>query len=111
MFQSDHSHLLTYLLCSLLATKIPEVASRSTIPTNPALTNPTFHRNKITKSNPTDARKETSQSRRAHAHVQGATNLVAAATPTLDLVPARSLVAAHAPVSAAKSKNTSTPPH
>jgi hypothetical protein len=109
MFRSNRSHFLTCLLSSLLATKIPAVVSHSTILTNPAPTSPTSHHNRTTKCNHTDARKETSQSRKAHAHAQGAINPAAAATPTPDLVPALALAAVHAPVSAAKSKTTSTP--
>jgi hypothetical protein len=109
MFNSNHSHRLTCLLSSLLATKIPAGASHSTILTNPAPTSPTFHPNKTTKCNPTDVRKAISPSRKAHAHAQGAINPAAAATPTLDLDLAPALAAAHAPASSAKSKNTLIP--
>jgi hypothetical protein len=106
MFNFNRLHILTGLLSSLLATKIPAVASHSTILTNPVPTSPTFHQDRTTKCNPTDVRKAISQSRKAHAPAQGATNPAAAATPTLDLALALVPVAARAPASSAKSKNT-----
>lgn len=109
MFQSNCLRLLTCLLSSLLVTKMLAVASRSTILTNPAPISPTYHHSKTTKCNPTDDRKAISPSHKAHAHAQGATNPAAAATPTLDLALVPAPVAAHAPVSVAKSRNTSTP--